>query len=205
MNMVDRFFTFQEATRTRDWLLHLSAGQDLMQDMVSMNRIKYRRMWAVYLADMVQLEKDDPDIWKSFMEGNFSCQKSDIQGTAIGRDHAGEQVNKVFKTRGGISGIKRNENSRARHFLLAGTCGTISDEMLKLGGGDSSRKSNKHHELNESFTSRQNSSVSSLIEIFDRQNLDFGSEDQNLRNIVTGQMFSFMPFFFIFHGLISAN
>ena len=62
-----------------------------MQDLVSMNRIKYRRMWAVYLADMVQLEKDEPDIWKSFIEGNFSCQKSDIQGTAIGRDHAGEQ------------------------------------------------------------------------------------------------------------------
>ena len=55
-------------------------------------------MWAVYLADMVQLEKDEPDIWKSFMEGNFSCQKYDIQGTAIGRDHAGEQVNNVLKT-----------------------------------------------------------------------------------------------------------
>lgn len=100
-----------------------------------MNRIKYRRMWAVYLADMVQLEKDEPDIWKSFMEGNFSCQKSDIQGTAIGRDHAGEQVNKVLKTRGGITGITRNENSRTRHFLLAPVLQSISDEMLKLGGG----------------------------------------------------------------------
>ena len=98
VNTVDRLFTFIEASRTRNWLLHLSAAKDIMADFVSMNRIKYRRMWAVYIADMVKLESEDPEVWSSFMEGNFSCQKTGIPGTAIGRDHAGEQVNKILKT-----------------------------------------------------------------------------------------------------------
>ena len=96
MNMVERLFDFIEASRTRNWFLHLSAARDLMQDFVRMDRIKYRRVWAVYITDMVKLEMDDPDIWNSFMEENFSCQKTDIPGTALGRDHAGEQLNKVF-------------------------------------------------------------------------------------------------------------
>ena len=45
--------------------------------------MKYRRMWAVYITDMIKLETDEPDVWESFMQGNFSCQKSKIAGTAL--------------------------------------------------------------------------------------------------------------------------
>ena len=95
-NMVHRLFMFIEASRNRDWLLHLHSAKELMQDFISMDRIKYRRMWAVYIADMIKLETDEPDVWESFMQGNFSCQKSKIPGTALGRDYAGEQVNKIL-------------------------------------------------------------------------------------------------------------
>ena len=52
IRMVKRLLTFIEASRSRDWLLHLSAAEDLMQDFTSMNRIKYRGMFAAYIADM---------------------------------------------------------------------------------------------------------------------------------------------------------
>ena len=54
---------------------------------------------------MIKLEEEDPEIWNSFMRGNFSCQKTVISGTAISRDHDGEQINKILKTRGGLTGI----------------------------------------------------------------------------------------------------
>ena len=82
-------------------------------------------MWAMYISDMKKLERDNPDVWQTFMKGDFSCQKSKIGGTAIGRDHAGEQVNKILKTRGVITGITRNENSYKRYFLI-GPVGGIS-------------------------------------------------------------------------------
>ena len=75
--MMKRFLTFIEVSQSRDCFLHLSAAEDLMQDFISMNRMKYRRMFAAYIADKRHLK------------------------TAVGRDHAGEQVNRELKTRGG--------------------------------------------------------------------------------------------------------
>ena len=62
-----------------------------------MDQIKYGRIRAVYITDMVKLQTDDPEVWESFMQGNFSCQKSQIPGTALCRDYTGKQVNKILK------------------------------------------------------------------------------------------------------------
>ena len=41
--MVKRLLQFIEASRTRNWQLHLSSCQALMQDLISMDRCKYRK------------------------------------------------------------------------------------------------------------------------------------------------------------------
>ena len=98
--MVKRLLEFIEASRTRNWLQHLSTAEALMQDFISMDRCRYRKGWMSYIADMKHLEFSDPDVWKFFMEGNFSVQKSNVLEVAIGCDHAGEQVNSEDKSRG---------------------------------------------------------------------------------------------------------
>ena len=82
-------------------------------------------LWsAVYYADMHHLEnsedKEDQRVWQSFSNGDFSCQKSDNPGTAIGRDHTEEQDNKKIKNR--IKGITMNQNCDlfARCALIQG-------------------------------------------------------------------------------------
>ena len=95
--------------------------------------MKYRRMWPVYIADMYDLQHRSPEVWAAHKRGDFSCQKSDIPGTAIGQDHAGEQENKIIESCGGITGITRNKNSRARHFLAAPILSFISKEMMEIG------------------------------------------------------------------------
>ena len=35
----------------------------MIPDIISMDRIKYRRMLPVYLADMKQLEESDPEVY----------------------------------------------------------------------------------------------------------------------------------------------
>ena len=105
-----------------------------------MDSLKYRRKWPADVPDMYDLQHRDPDVWAVFMRGDFSCQKSDISGTAIGRDHASQQESKI-KNRGGITGITRNENSRARHFLAAPTLSSISIEMIEIGGENISKAS----------------------------------------------------------------
>ena len=89
--LVKRLFTFIEATRSRDWNLYLSSFEAMIKDFSSLDCIKYRRWSAVYLADMYHLREsdnvEDQKVWKAFENGDFSCQKTNIPGTAIGRDH----------------------------------------------------------------------------------------------------------------------
>ena len=104
----------------------------MLNDFVSMDRIKYRRMWAVYIADMHNLEEEQPDIWDMFMYGQFSVQEKEMPFVAIGTDHAGEQDNAEIKSQGGITGITRNNNSRLQHFLIAHVVSTIHQEMYDM-------------------------------------------------------------------------
>ena len=118
-NMVRRLLSFIQASRNRDWLQHLQAGEDMLKDFISMDRCKYRKGWLVYLADMKDLECSQPEIWNYFMQGHFSVQKSPIPGVAIGCDHAGEQVNCEDKSCGGLKGNTRNINARTRQDKLS--------------------------------------------------------------------------------------
>ena len=79
-NMVRQLLEFIQASRARNWMQHLSAGEALMKDIISMDRIKYKKGFLVYLADMKNLQNSNEDIFKYFMEGNFSEQKSPISG-----------------------------------------------------------------------------------------------------------------------------
>ena len=57
MKMVERLFLFRYAVRSRNWMLHLKSTEDLIGDVISLDRIKYRRMLPVYLAEMKGLQE----------------------------------------------------------------------------------------------------------------------------------------------------
>ena len=117
--MVERLLVFLHASRPGNWSLHSSATEELIRDITSINRIKYRRLLPVYLAEMHNLQNTDQIIWEAFLQGEFSVAKTSIPFTAFGVDHAGEQMNKVLKIEGGIVGISRNETASTRYFLTA--------------------------------------------------------------------------------------
>ena len=58
-NMVRRLFLFIEASRIRNWEQHPDAAEDLIPDLAAMNRVKYRRMLPVYVAEMRHLREND--------------------------------------------------------------------------------------------------------------------------------------------------
>ena len=90
MRMVKRSFQSIHATRTRDWHLYLSVDEELCVDITSMDRLKYRRLLPVYIADVKHLDVFDPALNNSFVEGEFCVKKNGTPFTAIGVDHAGE-------------------------------------------------------------------------------------------------------------------
>ena len=150
-----------------------------------MDRIKYRRMMAVYIADMKALEWEEPDIWNEMKMCKFSVQKIGISGTA---DHAGEQEVKRIKNRGGVKGITGNENSRTLHFLVSSVLAQIADEVEQSANPTSS--SIQHHQLSDSYLTRRHNKVWKLVNVLHVNNF-LNYEDRNtLNNPITGQIFS---------------
>ena len=129
--------------------MHLSSVKDMIPFITAMDRIKYRRLLPVYLADMKKLKDTDPVIWNYFEEGNFSVQKTDILGSALGIDHAGEQENKKLKIQGGLIGITRQQISRDRYFLIAHIVSEIDKEMREMSGCARKERS-QYHDLTPS-------------------------------------------------------
>ena len=78
------------------------ASEELFCGLRSMDRTKYTRILPIYLAEMDALQHTDSVIWEAFCDGDFCVQKTPIPFTALGMDHAGEQVNKVIKIEGGL-------------------------------------------------------------------------------------------------------
>ena len=140
----------------------------MIPDFASTDRFKYRRMAPVYVADMRHLEISDRETWTYFMEGNFCCQKNNIPYTSIGRDHCGEQQNKVLKGRGGVSGKSSNANSS--NFLTIPILSQIFSEMFSIGGMNDGNNA-IHRQLGVSYTKKQNAWVVSLLRSFEKQSL----------------------------------
>ena len=62
-----------------------------------MDRIKYKRLWPHYIADMHALKNDHPETWKELELGNISVTKTAIPFVSVGADHACEHLNKFMK------------------------------------------------------------------------------------------------------------
>ena len=185
MRMVERFFQFIHATRARDWLLYLSAAEELCVDITSMDRLKYRRLLPVYIADMKHLDVFEPAVNNSFVEGEFCVKKNDTPFTAIGVDHAGEQINKIMKIDGGLTGISNNENARNRYFLTVPLLANISKNILN--GLFRNTTPIIHHENTSAFQNRQSLLITKLESCLKEELSAFftSAESQCAYNMIT--------------------
>ena len=189
IEMVSVLLKFIHASRSRDWIMHLSSVKDMIPFITAMDRIKYRRLLPVYLADMKKLKDTDPVIWNYFEEGNFSVQNTDILGSALGIDHAGEQENKKLKIQGGLIGITRQQISRDRYFLIAHIVSEIDKEMREMSGCARKERS-QHHDLTPSVKHRQAIWITNLHETLSSVNFVMLSEaDTRLYNILSERVF----------------
>ena len=90
--MVKILLNFIQASRSRNCLLHHKSAEKMLLDFSSMNRMRYRRVGPVFICTIFSIQL--------LMYGviyDFSCQKSNTPGTAIGRDQARGQENKIIK------------------------------------------------------------------------------------------------------------
>ena len=98
-----------------------------MKDFVSMDRIKYRRMWAVYIPDRHNLEEEHSGVWDMFIDGPFSVQKKEIPFVIMLGNLS------ILKYNHKAVSLESLESITVRHFLIAPVVSTIYQEMYDMG------------------------------------------------------------------------
>ena len=75
-----------------DWEAYLAALVDQIQYFYAHDLFHYAHRMPVHLAQMNQLENDNPITWNALKEGNFCVKKSDSPFTALFAEQALEQT-----------------------------------------------------------------------------------------------------------------
>ena len=176
MKMIETLFLFIRSTRQELWGLQLVALDHFAKYFFATDLINYARMTPIYLSQMYGLKDEDPETWV-FLKKNFCCRKSLKPFTAIGVDHALEQVNKELKVMGGIVGLP--EHLLDRYCIIAPTKRLLVDQFLDKFATSFKNRTYDHHESNKRDTKFHNEAVvkysEALSEFLDNPTLDFTS------------------------------
>ncbi len=184
LHHVEIILLFVEASRNSDVTLHLQAGEALTKLFFALDRIKYKRLWPRYIADMHDLMRSYPETWKELQNGNISVTKSEIPFVSIGADHACEQVNRMMKIHSGLVGISNNANARQRFFLATPEMSRLSTEF-KGQFGITVHKPQEHHEVQPSVVKKEHDDVSKIKAAILNHGNPFDAEGDQLYNFMT--------------------
>ena len=131
LHHVEIILFFIESSRNSDLTQHLQAGEALNKLFFALDRIKYKRLWPRYIADMQELKRTHWETWHKLQNGNISVTKSEVPFVSIGADHACEQVNRMMKIHSGLIGISNNANVKQRFFLATPEISRLSTESKR--------------------------------------------------------------------------
>jgi len=183
MNQVMVLLMFIGASRKADWKLHLAKMEELLPYFHAHVQYNYGRWGSLYVADMLELQTTDPDLWKFLDEGNFAITKHDVPFTAIDPDHAIEQEHKKMKSKGGFIGITGNESALEKYFIIAPTLARVVEEFKDYAGVESREASSLHHELTGDKGTKLVQNAAKLVQVISKQGNPF--EESDMFNLVT--------------------
>ena len=184
LHRVETILHFVAASRNADLQLHLEAGEALSKLFFAMNRIKYKRLWLRYIADMHALKLDHPETWRELEEGNISVTKSAIPFVSIGADHACEHLNKLMKVHAGLAGISNNPNARQRFFMAMPELSSLA-KKFKEQLHTAENKEVEHHDLSPSTIQREHRVISNIKDAILRHGNPFAVEGNSIYNFIT--------------------
>ena len=183
MNQVMVLLMFIAATRKGDWKLHLAKMEELLSYFHAHDQFNYGRWGTLYVADMLEMQTNDPDLWKFLNEGNFTIAKHNASFTAIDPDHAIEQEHKKMKCKGGFIGITGNESALDKYFIIAPTLSRVVNEFKDYAGIESRQATSLHHELTGGKGTRLIQNAAKLVDAINKQGNPF--EESDMFNLMT--------------------
>ena len=98
----------------------------------ALNRTNYQRWLPIHIKDLLELKYRHPSIYKEFMNGCFTGQKSDKRFSFIALDQIHEQDNIKVKNTGGALPILDKEAALRRWMLAGPELKTILEDFEEI-------------------------------------------------------------------------
>ena len=186
MSMNDLMKKFFLAERLGDWKLHLQCLQEMLPYFAACGHNNYAKSVWLYLQQMSTLEKDNPTVYRDFINGYHVIRRSERVWSGLSPDLVIEQtLMRSLKSTGGLTrGTGFKEVQRNVYLYSRAPCAEISDAIEEFTGKKYST-SNQHREMSASRQSRDSEDYNNLICFFHDHN-PFNTETEGLRNIVSG-------------------
>ena len=186
MQMVVEMLAFIKSVRTGNWKLHLAALQAVTKYFFAHERLVYVRMIPLYLADVENLQRAFPEIYKEFCQGNWVVNKNpEVLFCVLGADHALEHVNHSMRVSDRLIGITLNLQARTKFFLVAPELARLAEEAQDMAGLTTSPSLTKHLELPGPTLQRQEVNVMTLTDTFRNFTDPFALDSDVLFNLAT--------------------
>ena len=181
---METILLFVEASRNANLALHLEAGEALSKLFFALDRIKYKRLWPRYIADMHEMKTKHPATWKELEDGSILVNKSEIPFVSIGADHACEHLYRMMKVNSGSVGISNNVNARQRFFLACPEMSCLSTEFKGQFGLHVNRPEG-HHDVRLAVVRQEYEAVDKIKASILSHGNPFSIEGNELYNLIT--------------------
>ena len=114
-------------------------------------------------------EHSHPPLWQDLKSVGFVVTTSPVPFTSIGPDHTQEQLNKIHKGEGAISGLTTDPQGLLKYCLSTTVLARLAGETEHLLNiADKNPK--KHHQHSATRTARQEKSVKQLKDVLSSAN-----------------------------------
>ena len=144
MKQVDTLLNFITACRSRDFESFLGSLESMIKYFFAHDLLNYARLMPVYLGQMNELERTDPEIWKAFKDGDFVVTQSRVPFTAMFTDQALEHEIRDLKKHGGMVGLSQDEAALDRLITITPHLSRMVKQFLH--GFPQSQKAKTDHD-----------------------------------------------------------
>ena len=176
-------FAFVKSTRTSNFKLFLSCLEHIALLMFAMDHMHYARWLPVFINDLKRLPVNHPNVYKEFLFGKFTINKTGKPFSNIGIDQAHEQNNKLVKTDGDAVDILLNDNTALIKWMVAGP--ELAEMVEAFRSENVHERTLKHHEDTNVFEKQFRKDVKALCNVFEVHGNPFDDPDDNLVHLIS--------------------
>ena len=161
LDQIENLLQIISSCRQGDWEGYLAALENGVKYFFAHDLFNYARLIPLHLAQMNDIQENNPELWECLKSGDFVVNKSGIPFSSLFTDQALEQEIKNLKRYGGIVGISQNDTALDRMMHATPHLSRIVRNYLRRFS-DEKEKKHEHYQLQGSFANRLNENALKL-------------------------------------------